>query len=413
MDDLPAQDSPRHILNMLNDHCIQEIIRRLDRLEDFLSVAETCTRFQSNAQNCFKLKFKKIIIGGNVNTVKNLPTPRIQSGLSIFGHLIEQLFWLATKNPAIDKESFKSIGHFCGKTLNHITIGNYNGMLRKRLRFTALQSMSLHEASARNCEFHSQLKSLIMHHRGSIPIQLRIREFPNLQHLSLRGIKSLTNVRLSKFLSLNQQLTKLEIDKCAHLTPPIFEDVGKYLSNLEHFKFIDPLRVLWEDELVPLCRLRALRRLQLTTLSIGCIHILAENNVPIDSLSFYWPSFENLLKNMPKLPKLKKLQVQLLVTADSLIRLLQAQPTVEELNVPHFEHITMHIIETAFIYGSNLTKLLFCTYKLDVALNNATVSLAGGRIVLGVQATASKVFDSPEGKRTYAAFTFTLRSKNL
>lgn len=413
MDGPPAQDSPRHILNSLNDHCIQEIIRRLNRLEDFLSVAETCTRFQKNAQNCFKLKFKRIIIGGNVNTVRNLPTPRVQSCLSIFGHLIEQLFWIATKNPAIDKESFKSIGQFCGKTLNHITIGNYNVMLQKRLRFTALQSMSLHEASVRNCEFHSQLRTLIMHHQGSIPIQLRIREFPNLQHLSLRGIKSLTNARLSKFLSLNQLLTKLEIDKCAQLTPPIFKDVGKYLPDLEHFKFIDPLRVVWEDELVPLCGLRKLRRLQLTTLSIGCIHILAENDVPIENLSFYWPSFENLLKNMPKLPKLKRLQVQLLVTPDSLIRLLQAQPTVEELIVPHFEHITMHIIETAFIYGINLKKLLFCTYKLDVALNNATVSLAGGRIVLGVSVTSSKVFDFPEGKRTFAAFTFTLRSKNL
>lgn len=46
---LPAQDSLKHLLNILNDDCIQEILRKLTNASDFLNAAKTCQRFQVNA----------------------------------------------------------------------------------------------------------------------------------------------------------------------------------------------------------------------------------------------------------------------------------------------------------------------------------------------------------------------------
>lgn len=42
----PAQDSPQHILNMLNDDCIEHILHSLKNAKDYLSAAQTCVRFQ-------------------------------------------------------------------------------------------------------------------------------------------------------------------------------------------------------------------------------------------------------------------------------------------------------------------------------------------------------------------------------
>lgn len=51
--DVPDQDSPQHILNCLNDYCIQLIISQLKTRMDFLNVANTCHRFRMNAKSYF------------------------------------------------------------------------------------------------------------------------------------------------------------------------------------------------------------------------------------------------------------------------------------------------------------------------------------------------------------------------
>lgn len=51
----PPQDSPKHILNALNDKCIQQIFSYLisGGILDFFSAAEVCKKFQENAKACF------------------------------------------------------------------------------------------------------------------------------------------------------------------------------------------------------------------------------------------------------------------------------------------------------------------------------------------------------------------------
>lgn len=54
----PEVDSPLHILNSLNDHCLQQIFKRIT-IVDLSSVAEVCTRFKQNAEQIFSLCHEK------------------------------------------------------------------------------------------------------------------------------------------------------------------------------------------------------------------------------------------------------------------------------------------------------------------------------------------------------------------
>lgn len=52
----PAQDSPKNIINILDDDCLQAVLLKLEDVYDFFRAAEVCTRFQNNAKQCFPFK---------------------------------------------------------------------------------------------------------------------------------------------------------------------------------------------------------------------------------------------------------------------------------------------------------------------------------------------------------------------
>lgn len=54
----PETNSPRHILNILCDNCLQEIFKRISIL-DLSNVSEVCTRFKQNAEEIFSLCHEK------------------------------------------------------------------------------------------------------------------------------------------------------------------------------------------------------------------------------------------------------------------------------------------------------------------------------------------------------------------
>lgn len=53
-----AQESPKHILNALNDHCLCEIFGHIEELADFNSIANVCTRFNKIAKLVFPAKIR-------------------------------------------------------------------------------------------------------------------------------------------------------------------------------------------------------------------------------------------------------------------------------------------------------------------------------------------------------------------
>lgn len=114
--------------------------------------------------------------------------------------------WFASKNPTIDTEIAEAIAQFCGKTLHVLFIDGYELNFPKRSRFTALHKLML-GSSPKNLKVHAKLTALVIaRHNSTIKLPLQLRIYPKLEHLFLHLVDTLTNDRLTKFLSLNPQL---------------------------------------------------------------------------------------------------------------------------------------------------------------------------------------------------------------
>lgn len=86
----PPQSSPQHMLNALNDKCIQHILGYLiGGVEDFLSAAEVCEKFQENAKQCYSSIYTDFEISSRHNQEYHLTLHRVKDYLKIFGHLIK------------------------------------------------------------------------------------------------------------------------------------------------------------------------------------------------------------------------------------------------------------------------------------------------------------------------------------
>lgn len=120
IEDPPDQDSPKHILNILNDDCLQEIFRRLKQMRDFLSAAKVCTRFQENAIECFPSTFKSLRIDDANDAPTSLPLEYLSDFLSIFGHFIQKIEWSWTQDREHDDDILNQIAAHCGKTLTAV-----------------------------------------------------------------------------------------------------------------------------------------------------------------------------------------------------------------------------------------------------------------------------------------------------
>lgn len=202
-------------MDALDNYCIQAILSRLVTRKDWLNAAETCTRFQANARMCFPSELSQISIGEIC--IDDIP-----------GHR----HWKARIGTA-DSKIFATIVRFCGRTLNELIIRDNNPKCLKRLHFEVLQKLILDEAPAGKFKYHLRLKYLRLIDSADQPtrtkLALRIRRYPQLEHLVLKNIDTLTYDRFRHFLSLNPQLKTLDVTDCKHLEMSILEEVGKYL----------------------------------------------------------------------------------------------------------------------------------------------------------------------------------------
>lgn len=157
MDSPPAQDSPKNILNALNNYCLQKIFRRLESPEDLLNIARTCTRFQENAKSGFG--FGMISIGDywfERERGAYLPMKHVIGFLSNFGHLIKELEWRASRNTKINIKVADAIARFCSRTLIELIIMHYHSKFPKQFGFKFLQRLTLVDASPKQFKAHSR-----------------------------------------------------------------------------------------------------------------------------------------------------------------------------------------------------------------------------------------------------------------
>jgi hypothetical protein len=170
---------------MFNNYNIREIMLRISNLEDFLSMAEVCDRFQKIALTCFQSNFSEVSIN------KDFRQERAESLLSNFGHLIRKIEFKLTGNPHRDSEILNLISTFGRHTLTSLAISTPKPM-------QSLESIELPEFLA--------LEELDLD--GVRPSIIILG--PPLMRLTLRNME-VSHDEMAWLESLSESIVKIEI----------------------------------------------------------------------------------------------------------------------------------------------------------------------------------------------------------
>lgn len=346
IDSPPAHDSPKNILNILVDDCIEQILRLvLSRdINDFFSAAATCKRFQETAKS-FESEFRSIAIGtGSPILVNHVPMV-----LRHFGHLIESITWKPEGNSENNDKIFNLIGKYCGKTLRELTVHEYNPTVNEGNPFPALQTLILKNGSY-NC---------------SEP--WFIRPFPSLMRVEFNEMCDLTECMLTAFMSSNPQLQSLSIDNCDRVPPIFLLCTASHSRNLRHLSIIDNSFGNFNDDGIPV-DIEPFFPINNTLVDLR-IKVLIYERIP-DKFLF------NLIKSLTALRTLSVSNMDPYI--DSSVALT-----------------SLLIIENILEYGRALTEFQYETTRGDINLENYNriLSLAENRVK--VQLTVG-MFDVPD-----------------
>lgn len=404
METAPSQDPPKHILNILNDDCIQAILRRITNLQDFLSAAETCKRFQSNAKVCFRTKYGLGDISFLGNCLDDLrimksaiPLDRVHNFLNIFGHLITNIYLHHRhhQNEKSKEEILKTIAHFCGKTLQKLTLNKFNCDSISLSPFSALQTLDLQDSTlSRNCEVHLHITTLcltgdvIKYKKGRPLTNWFVQQFPHLKVAKFHSINIKRNM-LNQFLTLNPQLKILHLFHGKNLTSSILRDIGHRVPNLEQFRIgfrgghrADNEQNM-EANMIHISGLRKLKCLYIGKVPEFSLRVLIdsliENNIPIENFRFYNRSHS--LHSTTAMQTIKKLLITD-ISNDEMIETIKKMTQLEELLVDAWNNVNLSSIKKVLKYGENLKFFAVSTNSLEIDSGNydSLLVLAKGRV---------------------------------
>ncbi|XP_055297574.1 uncharacterized protein LOC129566062 [Sitodiplosis mosellana] len=375
----PAQDSPKHILNALNDDCIQSIFRQMDCVRDFLSAAETCRGFQENAKLTFRTKYRKIRVGELYNKSDNTNTVtvnRLPSLLNIFGHLIVNIYF---DGEELHNDIQNMIADHCGKTLRTFKICSSNVVnFNTRSPFQALAELEILDTNIRNFECTSQLRRLVIWGRVS-DWEWLIQPFPQLEIVTLYVVHELRFDQAVEFLKLNPQLKSLYIRLCKQITPQIYENIANLTPNLEKlFVHLHSSSPSLNEHMLHIGKLQNLRSLAITArviIPVGrLIECLIENKVLIEFLGILndYTQFSTSKLNILELKQLKKLCITQM-SDETLLEYVKHLPALEEMicvkqdNIRSISpKISLAGIKKALKYGEHLSALSVDTKDMTI-----------------------------------------------
>lgn len=346
VNDPPAQDSPKHILNALNDFCIQLILRHLDNVRDLLSAAEVCTRFQENAKQCYRQRYKAIritkllsIFGVPIDLhVSDVPPDRLESFLSRFGHLIH-FIKIDDLGISDDGTIFDMIAQFCGKTLRVLetSMHIHSELLHMNTwaPFQALEALILSNVSLKHFCALPQLQYLCLECVVLDDYDELLHIFRKLQAIKFIKLAGLTNSMFIEFMAKNRQLKSITINGCSVTTTP-FRYMARLVPHLVHLTYLDSNEISSLDS-VYLGRLQEIR-----FLNIDCVRhsmkamvdLLAKNDAPIEDLVLR-KADDDYAESIPKLKYLRRLLVSDF-TNQMIIDVIENTPNLEEINIENF-----------------------------------------------------------------------------
>lgn len=350
----PAQDSPKHILNALDDYCIQSIFSRLDFI-DLYNAAETCTRFRANVLLTFRtLRQCDLIINYNYN-----------------GHLItNNSFELNDKNGKRVNDFPNMIADYCGKTLRKFVIGkcDYLGQpntanFNTRSPLQALTELEIINVDVYNFKYHSQLKKLVIIGSTIHNFNWFIQPFSKLKIVKFMALHKLQMQQAFEFLKLNPQLKNLNFMLCKKITPKIIRGFIRFTPNLEKLSlcFVHTRTACLNEHLVRISNFPNLKYFYVE--SFNEIHVeslidsFIEYGVPMEVLGINSKKYYSTSKlNVLKMKLLKKLYL-MYMSNETLIDYVKNSSTLEEVIAPS-SSITISGIKKALKYVKQLSVLV-------------------------------------------------------
>lgn len=395
----PEQHSPAHILNALNDDCIQAILRKLTNVEDFLSAAKTCTRFQENAKQGYPPHFKAIDIGTDTYKWRKrflLQLKHASSFINIFGHLVRSLTFLVDRHNEYAEwdDAFKMIANCCGESLSELFIDccDFFDNLGTLAQLNALEKLSIINVSVNNFRLPANLKALTLWHvECTEDFKWHTQDCPKLEKVEFLR----TNLRddtLIQFQTLNPQLQRMSVQYCSNVTLSVLFNIGNRTPNLASLEVtMEPNNIQeYKESVVHLSKLKNLK-----CLTVNCsdfpatilIDSLAENVVAIEELRISGnPSeLEGCVTGLVKLKQLKKLIFYELVymSAKMLIKIAKELPALEEMSVNCID-IGADGIKTVLEHGKHLTMLSvrLINMNIDSHIYRSILALIEGRVKL-------------------------------
>lgn len=429
MDNPPAQNSPTHILNVLNDDCIGEIIRRVNRLEDFLNMAEVCRRFQESAKECFSRKFSAEVNGecsrftligiNSIAPVKNdnVHFNRADALLDIFGPMIKSLAFQSTNDTELDRSIFKSITKTCGKTLRELFIRDYDADV-EHTKFEVLEVINLSNSMLINFDFESPLKSIKIHRLKLIEQEVWfLRKIPGLCSLRVVSSGNLTDKMVCDFLSLNPNLSSVALIGSLgsnKLSPLIFRDIANYSPNLEELNishtYLYKLPDIFHENMKYLSSLGNLKKIDIEfnqNVSIEkLINMFAKNDIPIEELNIgLEPMRLEHIRSHTKLMTIKTLKYFGLTTmsgkdisfAKILVNVVKTQTALEIVRLnSNNETLSMSHIKSIVKHGKKLSKLQCIAKTLNADLHGYRRVLFWAKDRVHVTISAKKNHNIPE-----------------
>ncbi|XP_031638550.1 uncharacterized protein LOC116350768 [Contarinia nasturtii] len=331
----PDQDSPKNILNALNDDCLREIMKKL-HFTTLNSIVNVCLRFDRVGMEAFSNKYlhKKIDIF-DLEYNRRPTMAQIEHFLIKFGSRISSLSILnspsiASHNEAERVSLFEMFCRYC-KNLNSLELSllyiSNETLYENRPIFEKLKNLRLYFAPSAILDIISvcsKLETLEIHTFEEIdyddvfkmklsvmPPKIGLPKLVEARIIPYRSNNHSIDAAINRFIELNTKLKVLEIPGCFNLDINVLSE----LSELKELKINDSIQM----------QPTLLRTLSSTNVQTENLELdLTYENFTSESL--------NILANITNLTGLT-IRLHRRLTIDSFIRLLQKLPKMKTLYI--------------------------------------------------------------------------------
>lgn len=396
MDIPPEQNSPKNILNALNNDCIREVFLRFQNLNDFMNAADVCCRFQQCALKSFRSTFGTRTKMGN----NHLCQERAESLLRTFGHLIQCMELNCTGDSNRDHEILRLLSNFGHNTLKELKIVHserhsyYIPWIDELPRFDSLEELELDGKLPNSFQVDPPLKKLTIRNIISFePKPWFVRPFPQLNHMCFNKIINIKHDMLHEFLLLNPQLKQLELTECYSIPFTVFRDIDAHSLNFEHLNLVHSMTT--ENLITVLHKFKKLKHLDVRSLHYmsleDVINLFATENIPIETLAIF-PDFRSeMVKNIPTLKTLKTIKIYVNIPPELLRKVMESQTFLENICFNLYLHdfksfkidnLLPHILFVLKFSRKNLSKIKYKVrnFYFDLKIYNDILDVVKDRV---------------------------------